>query len=114
LGAVLAVAAGTAAATAPASPDWRPDAATIARLESRLVLPPQSHVLGHYQRFYAGETVNGRRVVEGRLLWSRRATTRIVPPGKLPNVPSGGCDFIDLTYDVAADRMTRIACHGWS
>lgn len=111
LGAALA-ALGTTAAWADA-PAWKPDLAVIARLERKLVLPPYSHILGHYQRYYAGDTVGGRRVVEGRLIWSRRAITHIVAPDKLPNTKGGGCDYIDLTYDVQDDKVTSVACHAW-
>ena len=109
-GAVIAALAGPGVASVPT---WRPDANTIARIESKLVLPDGAHVLAHYERWYAGEVVNGRKVIEGRFLWSRRPFIRIVAPEKLPVNKDGGCDFVDLTYDVKDDKISAIACHGW-
>ncbi len=92
---------------------WRPDADLIARIETKMVMPQGAHVLAHYERYYAGDVVNGRRVVQGRFQWSRRSFIRIVAPEKLPVNKDGGCDFVDLTWDVEADKMAQIACHGW-
>src|SRR3954462_7907874 len=96
----------------PEEPYWTPDAATIAKLEAQLKIeswPDQNQAgypLTQYDRYYAGVTVRGRRMVRGKL---------IVPPNRedhpktgihitavkyLPQLHGGGCANVSVVYSL--------------
>jgi len=82
--------------TLPSRPPWTPGA------------------LASYARYYSGQMINGNRVVYGDWLRGRMAQEK--PGIYLRNPPSistgGGCDQIQVWYDVDARRMLEIHCYG--
>ena len=92
--------------------EWTPHRTLIARFEARFVMPQGADRLAAYQRDYAGTVQNGRRVVLGLLTRGGRPGVRIISIHDLPEIEDGGCALIDVEYDVAADRLTPLRCHG--
>jgi hypothetical protein len=110
------VAAGVTAPVAVAlttAPKW-PDAQLIRHIESKIIMPGGAKPLGQYLRVYAPSIGPAGKLVEGRFETSKAPGVKVVSPGQLPLVMDGGCSFVDLTYDVARDRIVRIACHGYA
>jgi len=118
-------------ALAPASAlgarEWRPDAATVARVEAymnthmptregsaTLTIPLR---LQDYARYYAGVfDGGGRRMVRGVYIRFEPERyprgTHIVPENALPMILDGGCGVIEVRFDVAAGRALWAACNG--
>jgi len=99
-------------------PLWMPDEATAKSIEATLTLPSMGHwapgPLDSYARYYIGIMQNGSRVIYGDLLRARMADEK---PGICLRHPphistGGGCDQIQLWYDVDAHRMLHIQCYG--
>ncbi|CAN5537986.1 hypothetical protein BH10PSE4_BH10PSE4_33580 [soil metagenome] len=100
---------------------WTPASAQVARLET-LVKPkgPARGIrpISRYDRAYAGTTMSGRQIIEGRWVdrgWSASAkpsSPKIVPYGALPDVLDGGCDIVTVMYDVSTDKIVFLACNG--
>jgi hypothetical protein len=132
--ACLMMAALFAAAASAAPP---PDRATIATIERLVKLPAGARPLRSYDRWYLYRTVSGRRMVEGLYLgteyedmrerqarndpefWkaaSQQRPGRVHPVSNAWEMPAGiddgGCDEVHVLYDVAAGRVTRVACNG--
>ena len=93
----------------------------MARLET-LVKPAgptrSIRAVSEYDRAYAGTTVSGRKIVEGRWAlrsWSGAAqapSPQIVPFNALPDVLDGGCDVVTVLYDVTTDKIVLLQCNG--
>jgi hypothetical protein len=103
--------------SAPGLTLWTPDLATVMLIEATLTLPSRSHwapgPLKSYARYYIGQFQDGHRVIYGDLLRGRLA--REAPGIYLHSAPArtgGGCDQIQLWYDINAHRMLQIQCYG--
>jgi hypothetical protein len=106
----------------PASeqPHWLPDEHIAARLEFAIQdflnrthggLPD----LSQYSRYYWGATVGGNQIIRGRVLMlsARDAGMHLADNGDGSAVMSdGGCNNIQIAYDVKAASLTRCACDG--
>ena len=118
--ALICVGAFAATAAAPTSL-WTPSEAQVARLET-LVRPkgPTRRISApsSYDRAYAGTTISGRKIVEGRWVsrrWNGPAqipNPKIVPFSALPDILDGGCDVVTVMYDVATDKIVLLQCNG--
>ncbi len=116
IGTWMAAANATLAQTA--TPSWKPDEETVRAIEVTLRLPSEGSwrpgPLDSYARYYTGQILNGNRVIYGDLLRGQMATEK--PGIYLRDPPSistgGGCDQIQLWYDVDAHRMLQIQCYG--
>ena len=108
-----------------ASGEWTPDAPLIAEVETAFkaqmangmtdigghpARPPAS--LDGYVRTYAGETVDGERVVVGALV---DGSILGKPPGirtgamaSLPEVSDGGCGVMHLWYHVRTHKIESV------
>lgn len=106
-------------------PHWEPDEQTAAHLErllrermQRARLPD----LATYDRFYRGVTIDGRRLIRGRVLYTSeeaRQRAGLGPPAVHRSsedsgrfMADGACNNISLTYDVNAARFTELRCDG--
>jgi hypothetical protein len=91
-------------------PYWTPDADMITRLESRVEMPTffgqRSYTREQYERYYAGVTVNGRRVIRGRWIVPPNREdflptgTHIIDIEDMPSLPGGGCANVTVMYTV--------------
>ncbi len=110
--------ASVAIAEVVGAPLWNPTAAQVSRVEAIAKRPRHVKALSKYQRHYAGATVAGRKVIEGRWIevdWSDPPTigvAKIEPYAALPAVLDGGCSIVTVIYDVATDKIAMIECNG--
>ena len=101
-----------------AEPSWKPDEATVKSIEATLTLPSTAPwkpgPLDSYVRHYVGMMKNGNKIVHGDLLRGQHAKEK--PGIYLSASPTflfgGGCDHIQLWYDVDAHRMLQMQCYG--
>ena len=101
------VAEDTAVAT-----DWVPTAEFIAKLESQIRLPKGASPLLSYTRYYAGSILHGHRVIVGTYQHSGGGVVIEKSAHDLPIVFDGGCDYIEVTFDVSERRFIDVTCHG--
>jgi hypothetical protein len=115
---VMYVAVASAARAQATEPSWTPDEETVKSIEATLTLPSKGPwepgPLGSYARYYTVLVQNGIRVIYGDLLRGRLASEK---PGIYLRDPpdvwfGGGCDQIQLWYDVEAHHMLEIHCYG--
>ena len=107
-----------AAMAAAQTPFWTPGAGQIARLETLVKPSAGIEPLAKYDRAYAGMTLSGRKMIEGR--WVRRPWSaspqnidpRIVNFGDLPDIADGGCSVVTVMYDVQIDKIAFLECNG--
>lgn len=114
----MCVAMASTARAQAAGPPWEPDEATVKSIEATLTLPSKAPwkpgPLDSYARYYRGMTRNGRKIIYGDLLRGHMAEDK---PGIYlrdpPHVSTGGgCDQIQLWYDVDAHHILQIQCYG--
>lgn len=99
-------------------PVTRPDVAQEAlmdRIEREVRLPQGATELATYSRHYAWHEESGVRSVVA--IYDRLSSTgpggrHWVTERELPLIMDGGCGVISLSYDLATQRITRIACNG--
>jgi hypothetical protein len=112
------VAVASIARAQTAEPLWKPDEATVKSIEATLTLPSRGTwepgPLDSYARYYKGMMLNGRRVIYGDL---RRGAMAKEKPGIYLRDPpgfstGGGCNQIQLWYDVDAHHIIQIQCYG--
>jgi hypothetical protein len=114
-GALAIIATASAVLTQTAEPSWKPNEETVKSIEATL-RPSGSPggPLDSYARYYVGLVQNGKRIIYGNWLRGRMAQEK--PGLYLRDPPSfstgGGCDQIQLWYDVDAHQMLQIQCYG--
>jgi hypothetical protein len=123
------------AATTPARAST-PDLSTIERIERAVQLPPTSDPIDGYDRFYAPDTVFGRRMIVGLYLathitdegeryrkgdpdfWKggppRKGRTHLFANKDLlpDGIADGGCEEIHVFWDLARAKVVSIFCNG--
>ena len=102
---------------------WLPDSKTVTLIEQavRQMPPPttgdlKAGSIDSYGRYYTGVALNGHKVVYGVFL--SMDPTRY-PPGvhigsfkDQPHMTGGGCDQLNVWYDVDEHRVTEFHCYG--
>lgn len=117
--------AATLPRTNPEVTYWTPDAALIARIESKLNPAASSGMplatkyrLEQYDRYYYGISIDGRRQVRGVLLVppnredNPKTGAYITEERYVPRVIGGGCANLTVIYNVARDSVSTGACRG--
>jgi hypothetical protein len=92
--------------------DWVPTAEVVAQLEAQIHLPKGASPLTSYTRYYAGSILRGHRVVVGTYQHSGGGVVIEKSSHDLPIVYDGGCDFINIKYDVSKKRFIDVFCNG--
>ena len=105
----LAVAVGFRALAAP---EWAPELATISELEQAIHLPSGASPIELYTRYYAGVVKAGRRVTLGKYHLGGSSVVLVKGEGDLPQVFDGGCNVINVEYDVDAHSFAAAFCNG--
>jgi hypothetical protein len=105
-----------------AAQSWTPDLKTVTALDVSVKVPGgygrAPIPLKKYLRYYAGATVNGRRMIRGEFVLfnafdsSKRPGVYIVAEDGLPVVFDGGCTVVNLLYDLKTARIVEISCNG--
>jgi hypothetical protein len=98
---------------AAAQRPWTPTMALVSEVEASLELPEGAFPLNTYVRHFAGVAIEERRVVVGTFLQDPDgAGVRIVDLKKMPKVLDGGCDVINLKYDIERKKVLELFCNG--
>lgn len=106
------------AMAAARGPFWTPSATQVARLETLVEPSARMEPLAKYDRAYAGMTLSGREMIEGRWVrrpWSKAPQStdpRIVAYSDLIDVADGGCSVVTMMYDVVSDKIAYLECNG--
>jgi hypothetical protein len=103
-------------------PFWMPDIATVQAMEKDWALPSEKgftpEPLETYARYYTGRTLDGHRVIEGKLLapsYARdKAGIHLVDYDTMSQTVmiGGGCGYIMTLYDVDTKVFLRRECYG--
>jgi hypothetical protein len=114
-------ATGASAAPPPDLNEWTPDASVVARVDTQALtyeLPKGFDRLDYYARYYWGTVHDGRRVIEGSLIYSLWVSDKselgkihIVPESDAKGIADGGCTEVNVEYDVELNKITHIACN---
>jgi hypothetical protein len=95
-------------------PAWVLTLADVHEVESDLRLPAGAAPLKTYTREYAGRVEHGHHVVVGVLSGSGGEIiidkSNDVEDGSF----DGGCEVINVTYDLTIHKLLRLECHGVS
>lgn len=76
-------------------------------------MPPNAFPLNTYVRYFAGEVADDRRLIVGTFLHDpENAGIRIVEREKIPEVLDGGCDVVNLKYDIERKEVLALFCNG--
>jgi hypothetical protein len=109
------------AASALAAPNgaWKPNEATLRKLESVVEIPifVGAQPLKKYARYYAGMTANGRPMVRAEFVIAddpKKPAGRYVvsTENDFPIIEDGGCVVVNLLYDVKLARVVWVRCNG--
>ena len=95
--------------------NWYPSASEIAHVELLLKLPPDAHPLATYERYYSGTWKGGHLTIVGVLIFDGPSPgkIKIVDADWLPYMSDGNmCSSVEVDFDVATDRITRVYCPG--
>jgi hypothetical protein len=102
----------TSMGCAAAESAWGPDRKVIEEIEHTVSLPAGAKPIVQYSRYYAGAMRHGVRVVVGTWI-TGLDVSRIVPSeADLPVIYDGGCDIVNIEYDVKRHRFIKIYCNG--
>lgn len=133
-GALALIAAMTTAGAAGAASDV-PTAAEVARVEAALTLPKGARAIYDYDRYYTRSMIDGRPVILGLFQrtwirdvkehlhnnpdnWNMATPQRVgevlrVRKAALPGqIADGGCEQIQVVYDVETNKLVDARCNG--
>ena len=103
---------GPAAAAASPGPTAE-QAAIMDRIEREVRLPAGAGPLGAYERYYAlHQDDRGTRVVAAIYVRGGTPGRRWVEETGQPMIADGGCDVIEVIYDLTTQRIQTVACNG--
>jgi hypothetical protein len=122
---LLAFAVALVAPAHAADAEWMPDQALISKIETAfapIVAAGLTDIGDHpvkarallkdYNRYYAGETTNGEKVVVGSFtfgsIWGGTPGVHIVTMKELPSGFGGGCGMIHIWYHVATGKIESV------
>ncbi|AGK47507.1 hypothetical protein BTI_2233 [Burkholderia thailandensis MSMB121] len=92
--------------------EWTPTASLISKVESKISMPPGT-LLNSYTRYYYGLLQHRHRLLVGIFVRDGgTSTVHITSQEKAPAIFEGGCDVVNLKYDVDADKVLAVFCNG--
>ncbi|WP_308142792.1 hypothetical protein [Burkholderia pseudomallei] len=109
---VLASMALSLASRAQPPHTWTPTTSLIGKVESALHMPPGTALNG-YTRYYYGVFQHRHRLLMG--IFVRDGDTpavHVTSPEKVPKLFEGGCNVVNVKYDVDAGKVLAIFCNG--
>jgi hypothetical protein len=65
-----------------------------------------------YSRSYAGAVRHGTQVVVGTWITGPDASRIVNSEADLPVIYDGGCDIVNIEYDVKGHRFVKVFCNG--
>jgi hypothetical protein len=94
------------------SRELTPGAPLIAQVESQLKMPAGTTLNG-YTRYYYGIMKKANRILVGVFVHGdKHPGVEITSEAKAPKLLDGGCDVVNLTYDIDQKRVVAIFCNG--
>lgn len=101
-----------------------PDAATIRKMESKIVVPrldggPHQPTLADFARYYAASTSNSHRTIVGEMVIPFGPPTKSVgiyvvgSKNEFPAIFNGGCAVLYLVYDIDTEQVISLKCGGY-
>ncbi|HYI47902.1 MAG TPA: hypothetical protein VEX35_05495 [Allosphingosinicella sp.] len=97
----------------PAPSPVEEQARIMDRIEALVRMPRGAWPLADYARYYAWQSrEDGVRKVVATYHIEANPRRHWVAETALPAIMDGGCGVIELSYDVAEDRIEGAACHG--
>lgn len=105
-------AASAVEAPAGSTARWAPSAASLENLESRLRLPAGASAFGKYTRYYAADPKHGAHAIHGVLVTHGDGGLHVVPDSRLPVIFDGGCNVINVYYDMDNALSLEVRCNG--
>lgn len=92
--------------------EWVPSIGDIKKIESKLKLPRLAYPLKRYQRFYAGEIVEGKKILVGIFLFDgKKSGVEITDLIHMPVVLDGGCSVLDFKFLIDENKVAMLECH---
>jgi hypothetical protein len=102
-----------------------PDLGLINRIEREVRLPPTSHSIDGYDRYYVRQLISGRPSIVGLYLGTTIIAERekrfprtgqvhvLTEGGGLPaGIADGGCEEIQVIWDVQTEKVVGVFCNG--
>lgn len=111
--AILLGCAQARAAPPPPSPTEE-QARIMDRIEAEVRMPRGALPLADYGRYYAWKSEDGVRKVVAVYVWEENGRRHWVAEDRLPAIQDGGCNVVNLRFDVAADEIERVGCNGYA
>jgi hypothetical protein len=99
----------------PVMGDAAAQEALMDRIEREVRMPDGAGAVSSYARYYAwrqGKDGTRNVVAVWQNLTGERPGRHWVTERDFPLIMDGGCGVITLSYDVAAQRIDRVACNG--
>ncbi len=85
----------------------------ITRIEATLKMPTGTRPLVSYVRYYANVVEGNRRYVNATYVYDGTSgRIVVVDVDKLPRIFDGGCDVIELRYDLDQEKFIFVRCGG--
>jgi hypothetical protein len=98
---------------APAPSPAEEQARIMDRIEALVRLPEGARPLAEYSRHYAWQSRrDGARKVVAVYVGERNPRRQWVAENQLPLVMDGGGGIVNVSFDVAADRIEGVSCNG--
>jgi len=106
------------------SQNWNPSDAEIAKVEASIKLDQLPYwkisklpSLTGYERYYAGSTLNGEKVIFGELVFpfdskSKPSVHIVARKSGFPVIMDGSCAIVNLVYSVKGQKIVSIQCNG--
>jgi hypothetical protein len=91
---------------------WVPDGQVIARLERRITLPVGAYKLAQYTRYYTGVIRDGHRIVRGTYVAGVGKVIIVETERDMLPPMDGGCEVVNIDYDVDARKAIQVYCNG--
>lgn len=84
----------------------------LRNIEPKISMPRGAHVLASYKRYYANDGKQPGYIVATFIHDPSDPGVLIVPPDQLPQVFDGGCDVLNLRYQLNSHRVLSLRCNG--
>jgi hypothetical protein len=92
--------------------EWTPSVIEIKNIEIKLRLPKSARPLRQYQRFYAGEIIDGKKYLSEFFLSNgKKGGIEITDLIHMPVVLDGGCSVLDFKFLVDENKVALLECH---
>lgn len=110
-----ALVCGTTSAIAADASHWIPNRQLISEIEAAIRFPSGAEQnLLRYTRYYVGEVIGRRQVIEGQFVLEKRpeGVKVVKSENELSGIVDGGCMVVNIFYDASSGRIVSTFCNG--